>query len=272
MKTNDIPGQMSIFDFLKEEPKTPGTGGIFRYLRYGPHTVIPEAAEQTRQYLTENGVPDWVTWDKNSLPCENCTWYDGKTCRSGGHTCHYEFGYLICDGFYQSIVERKPETVGEGYPNYLKKNKPICKHSNHECNKEELWKIADSLDDIECPHACCRQCEEIMCGARCNGSEEPHTITPAEEYFRETGKTTYWQDSQGKPYQWWKIMPVDIKGICDDAYCPKCGRALDEYKCCDQDCPSCHARLDWTPWHKLNDDWWLKHLKSLDAKQHREQG
>lgn len=28
-------------------------------------------------------------------------------------------------------------------------------------------------------------------------------ITPAEEYFKDTGKTTYWQDSQNKPYRWW---------------------------------------------------------------------
>ncbi len=32
--------------------------------------------------------------------------------------------------------------------------------------------------------------------------EEP--LTPAEEYYKDTGKTTYWQDSQGKPYHWWK--------------------------------------------------------------------
>lgn len=111
MKSHDIAGQMSIFDFIK--PQKSGTGGIHRYLRYGPHTLIPEVREQTRQYLTEYGVPDWVKWDKNSLACQNCTWYDGTTCRCGAHTCHYEFGFLICDGFRQSIVERKPSTVGK---------------------------------------------------------------------------------------------------------------------------------------------------------------
>lgn len=29
-------------------------------------------------------------------------------------------------------------------------------------------------------------------------------LTPAEEYYIETGKRTYWQDSQGKPYKWWQ--------------------------------------------------------------------
>lgn len=36
------------------------------------------------------------------------------------------------------------------------------------------------------------------------GHDEPSDLTPAEEYFIETGRTTYWQDSQGKPYRWWR--------------------------------------------------------------------
>ena len=63
-----------------------------------------------------------------------------------------------------------------------------------------------------------------------------------------------------------KPLPVIIKGLCDDAYCPKCDYALDEHQSCDKACPKCHTPLDWTPWHKLNDDWWLKHLKNLDVK------
>jgi hypothetical protein len=86
---------------------------IHRYLRYGPHTLIPEVREKTKDWLDKNGVPDWVQWNKNSLPCANCTWFDGTNCCSGGHSNHYEYGYLICDGFYQSIVERKPSTIGK---------------------------------------------------------------------------------------------------------------------------------------------------------------
>lgn len=48
-----------------------------------------------------------------------------------------------------------------------------CDHSGHTCNKKELWKVADSLDELQCPHVCCRKCNTKMCGARCNGSEEP---------------------------------------------------------------------------------------------------
>jgi hypothetical protein len=156
---------MDIFDYLKESDPI-SLGAIHRFLRYGPHTVIPEVEEQTREYLEKNGVPDWVKWDKDSLPCQNCTWFDGTSCRSGAHTCHYEFGYLICEMFCQSVTERKPSTVGDVCPSV-----PV---------------------------------------------------------------------------------PVDIKGICDDAYCPKCGRALAE-KLADRDCPSCHAKLDWSRWHRMND-------------------
>ena len=111
MQNGGITGQMNIFDFLPK-PKIKESGAIHRYLRYGPHTLIPEVRERTKRCLEEDGVPDWVKWKKDSLPCANCTWFDGNTCRYGAHSCHYEFDYLICDVFRQSIVERKPTTVG----------------------------------------------------------------------------------------------------------------------------------------------------------------
>lgn len=63
-----------------------------------------------------------------------------------------------------------------------------CAFSGHTCNKKELWKVADTLDDLMCPHVCCRQCNTVCCGVRCNGSNEPERLTPAEEYYKETGK------------------------------------------------------------------------------------
>lgn len=107
-----VPGQMSIFDFIKSpEPKR--IPPVHRYLRYGPHTLIPEVAAETKAYLDAHGVPEWANWDKLTVPCSNCTWFDGKVCCSGGHTNHFEYGFLICDRFYQSIVERKPTTIGK---------------------------------------------------------------------------------------------------------------------------------------------------------------
>lgn len=66
---------------------------------------------------------------------------------------------------YKESVNKQPVT------------KHICKHSEHECNKAELWKVADSLDETQCPHVCCRQCNTRGCGARCNGSTEPKKET-----------------------------------------------------------------------------------------------
>ena len=60
--------------------------------------------------------------------------------------------------------------------------KPVCNFSGHTCNKENLWDIADTLDEIKCPHVCCRQCEQRFCGARCNESDEPKPfMNPPEE-------------------------------------------------------------------------------------------
>lgn len=61
--------------------------------------------------------------------------------------------------------------VETGKTDYWSKQHIGCKYSGHACNKEELWNVADSLDYINCKKICCRQCEEILCGARCNGSE-----------------------------------------------------------------------------------------------------
>ena len=136
-----------------EEPKPKKANPpIHRYLRYGPHTLIPEVREETRQYLEEYGVPDWVTWDPLSVPCQNCTWFDGKVCCSGGHTNHFEFGFLICDGFYQSITERKPSTVGDAFPSMkIDKPRPV--------------KIMGIMDDAYCPECdyCFWETKELDC-------------------------------------------------------------------------------------------------------------
>ena len=52
-----------------------------------------------------------------------------------------------------------------------------------------------------------------------------------------------------------KVYPVDIMGLCDDAYCPGCKACLDEIKYLDcQKCPHCGLRIDWGPWHHFNDE------------------
>lgn len=67
---------------------------------------------------------------------------------------------------------------------YLKTIPTVCDFSHHVCNKRELWKVADTLDEIVCPHVCCRQCNMRLCGARCNGSPEPKPEIK-DDYIRE---------------------------------------------------------------------------------------
>ena len=176
-----------------------------------------------------------------------------------------------------------------------------CIFSKHSCNKENLWEVADSLDELQCPHVCCRKCNTKMCGARCNGSEEP-TWTNSVHLFGEDWtpisvkpekitqydrleilgpyKSIYgekWSccqayfdgqnvialdvpvDISRPEWKYWrlveKVYPVDIMGICDDAYCPGCKACLDETKHLDsKNCPHCGLRIDWGPWHHYNDE------------------
>ena len=161
----DIEGQMSLFEFIEQpKPPTPKWYGLplREYLKYGPHTLIPEVRERVKKYLDEYGVPDVCTYDKLKVPCDNCTWYDGHTCCHGGHTYHYEYGFLICDAFRQSIVERKPSTVGDTDPHLLKKSTyigpgddyirehPTCFYvTGHYLDREQGWhKVPEELPNF----------------------------------------------------------------------------------------------------------------------------
>jgi len=43
---------------------------------------------------------------------------------------------------------------------------------------------------------------------------------------------------------------VDIKGLCDDGYCPDCGVSLDDLT---EECPECGCILNWDHWKILNE-------------------
>lgn len=48
---------------------------------------------------------------------------------------------------------------------------------------------------------------------------------------------------------------LDVRGLCDDAYCPKCNYEFDELKELDCNrCPSCGVLVDWSFWHRCNDN------------------
>ena len=219
-------GQMSLFDFI-EPPKKEvsikkvAPGALFRYLRYGPHTLVPEARDECKAYLDSlNGVvPDDMDdiyhfskgW--STLPCGNCEHEKGGVCMFGGHTCHYEYEkYLVCDAFKQTI-DAKP-----------KLEKPICQYSNHSCNKENLWEVAE-MDGGQCNRVCCRQCDFVGCGARCNGSEEPKREEP-QQSTEVTKKTCsnclrFNMDIEQPPEGWGHIgYCVEHHEKCNDiSYC-----------------------------------------------------
>ena len=48
---------------------------------------------------------------------------------------------------------------------------------------------------------------------------------------------------------------VDIRGLCDDAHCPKCGRGFLYPEETDLGvCPECGCLVDWERWHMVNDE------------------
>lgn len=49
------------------------------------------------------------------------------------------------------------------------------------------------------------------------------------------------------------IRKVDIKGICDDAYCPKCNYTFSDQEIDYPICPICGIFLDFELWHRVND-------------------
>ena len=74
---------------------------------------------------------------------------------------------------------------------YLNEINKVCRFSKHSCNQTELWKVAHSLDNINCPEVCCRRCAVIHCGARCNGSDEPKPIESKDDYIRDNPTCFY---------------------------------------------------------------------------------
>lgn len=91
---------------------------------------------------------------------------------------------------------------------FLKPEPVVCKFSEHTCNKQNLWEIADTLDDIKCPRVCCRKCDVRHCGARCNGSEEPK---PSEDdYIREHPTCFYVFGHYLDREQGWHKMPEEL--------------------------------------------------------------
>lgn len=119
-----------------------------------------------------------------------------------------------CDG-QMSIFDLMPLQAEIKAPEKPKAQENICQYSQHSCNKAELWKIADSLDELQCPHVCCRQCNTKLCGARCNGSEEPKTqkstrIGDDDDYIKEHPTCFYVTGHYLDREQGWHKVPDEL--------------------------------------------------------------
>ncbi len=142
-----------------------------------------------------------------------------KIVHSGWPMVAKDIEYLIQRGIYTADVEpvtkhtcmmvgveckahtnkgcRMPDKCGL-LKEVVKENN-ICKYSEHTCNKEELWRVAEEIGE-DCSRTCCRSCDNYNCGARCNGAPKDK---PIEKY----GVT--WQPISIKPTQ---DKPMEILG------------------------------------------------------------
>lgn len=93
--------------------------------------------------------------------------------------------------------------------------KPICKYSNHSCNKEVLHALAKESDPF-CPSVCCRFCNTEYCGVRCNGSEEPKEPKKAAEHVEQKQDIVLLPDfAKGKGWISVETIPKNLKWHID---------------------------------------------------------
>lgn len=51
-----------------------------------------------------------------------------------------------------------------------------------------------------------------------------------------------------------KVYECEIKGLCDDAYCPECGYGFLDNEVDRPECPNCGTRVSWGKYHRINDN------------------
>lgn len=258
LKNYACEGQLRLFDYLEheQEEKAIDTNTIVdreilkgsgfsdgRTRIYNYFKACHSEKEKIDFIKNEYGIGGWSI-DEGMLD-HNAGGIDIKFDKPIGKTTGIHLGWMMVVRRIDMLMEKQLYKPNE------------CRFSGHTCNKEELWKVAQSFDDIECSKQCCRNCKITLCGARCNGSEEPQKeaepkcskAKECEAYPRGCGGSIE-PCRFGGPFKWSEQpQEVDIRGICDDGYCPKCNCALDDLV---ERCPECNTLLDWKRWRKLN--------------------
>ena len=133
--------------------------------------------------------------------------------------CTYTINYKTENGkeekafSWVEVENRLHRLVYQGKYYTPPNERPICEYSGHACNRENVWAVADTLDDKkDCPHVCCRLCEVKCCGARCNGSSEP------EECFYYCAPDGKW-DKQCATCRNWSFHRKGVR--CQYGSCPE---------------------------------------------------
>ena len=133
------------------------------------------------------------------------------------------------------------------YMQDIKLNKTIIKYGREwtpiEVKPEGIteYDILEVLGDYRYNN---KDCQSI-CRAFFNGEEVVALNVP---WDIPRPKWKYWSLKE-------KVYPVEIKGLMDDAYCPKCGYCFMETRELDcKICPVCKTRISWKPWHDANDE------------------
>lgn len=177
----ECKGQMTIFDFV-DIPETPSVAESSQSIinKIEEREILKGSGFEngrTRIYnffKDEHTEKECVDFLKNEYGIGGWSIEEGM-CDHSANGIDIKFDKLIgkCSEVHigwPMVARRIKELIANGK---YKPEEKICKLSNHTCNKKELWKVADTFDDIICPHVCCNMCSEKLCGARCNGSQTP---------------------------------------------------------------------------------------------------
>lgn len=152
-------GQISLFDLdnqYNDDFETATTKDAARYILDHLGLRFNKTAQESI-YKTKIKNTEIEICFSNFTPEVN----DGRRFLDVGWTDGSAGGGSPCDSWEMAIDRLR--TIMDRANGY-------CTKSHHICNKQQLWAVAQSLDNVFCPRVCCSKCSDKTCGARCNGA------------------------------------------------------------------------------------------------------
>lgn len=221
-----ISGQMSLFDIMEPQPEQ-----------------MP-----MKDYLTRKGFKN----EYFERPDHECI-VEVADIHEYPNIHYYEAKYVLSFG---RLVQQYPQKCGYEC-HWWREIKPIeCQFSGHSCNKAELWKIADTLDELMCPHVCCRKCNTKMCGARCNGSAELKEAAANHETVTMFGDE--WHLLSEKPQEISKDVKLQVLGTYKY-------NNQEKWRCCPAYFDGNEIIAQDVPWDILRPEWKYWNIKKISV-------